>query len=143
MSEKTAAVLFDPADYAGLPKRLASWIIDLAVMIAILIGLGVIVEMKYVPADVIKMPPGPQRQREITKYFKPYQVPVLAAWFGSFAIYHILLRRSRGGTLGYRIMQLRLVDAQGDPPSWPALVRRFLIAVPTAGLLGATYLPCR
>jgi uncharacterized RDD family membrane protein YckC len=143
MSEKSPAVLFNLSDYANFPRRLTSWLIDLCVMVLVLIALGVYVEWRYVPRDVIAMPPGPQRQREITKHFKPYQMPVLGGWTVAFASYHILLRRTRGGTIGYRLTRIRVVDQTGEPPSWSVLTKRFLIALPAAGPLGATYLPCR
>lgn len=44
--------------------------------------------------------------------------------------------RKGGQTLGMRAWQVRLVDAEGRPPTLPRLLRRALWAIPSWGLLG-------
>lgn len=50
-------------------------------------------------------------------------------------VYQIGMRRLPGGTLGYRLAGIRLVDESGGPPSWRALIKRSCIAIALAMFL--------
>jgi uncharacterized RDD family membrane protein YckC len=57
-------------------------------------------------------------------------------------LYHTALRRLRGGTLGYRLMGVRLVNQRGETPSWRTVGLRFLLGVVGVIPLAATYWRC-
>lgn len=63
-------------------------------------------------------------------------------WLVLSVAYHVALRRTRGGTLGYRIARIRLINSENQPPSWRVLTKRFFLGMALAGPFGASYLLC-
>lgn len=144
MTVEADAVHFALEDYAKPLRRVGACAVDLIVLILLLAMIGTIAEFLLVPSDVyLHRPRTPEVQRQISKAIKPAQVPSVLIWLACCTAYHVPLRRTRGGTLGYRLMGIRLVDASGRTPSMRTLAKRFLIAIPFTMLLGATYLACR
>ena len=63
-------------------------------------------------------------------------------WLVLAVVYHMALRRTRGGTLGYRVAGIRLVNSENMSPSWRVLIKRFFLGMLLAGPFGASYLLC-
>jgi uncharacterized RDD family membrane protein YckC len=142
MSEQEKYVVFAPQSYASTLRRVIIAIIDVALLFTALWGTGFVLARKYVPQDVINMPPSAQKQRLINQHMKPVQMPAVGGWLLFCAVYHIGLRRFRTGTLGYLIAGTRIVDATGNVPSWKQLGKRFVLGVPFVGFFGMAYLTC-
>lgn len=142
MSEHEKYVVFAPRDYASILRRIIIAIIDVALLFTVLWGTGFVLARKYVPQDVINMPPSAQKQRLINQHMKPVQLPAVGGWLLFCAVYHIGLRRLPTGTLGYLIAGARIVDAGGNIPSWKQLAKRFGLGVPFVGFFGMAYLTC-
>lgn len=142
MPEVQEFVYYRTDDYARVIRRIPSMLVDLAVMLLVLGALVNIVQLFYVPRSILVMPRSPERNRQLAPYWRPIQQPTILACAALTAAYHIILRRTRGGTLGYRVLRIRLVDATGQPPPWKALVKRFLFAVPLFFFFAATYWAC-
>ncbi|HKQ46554.1 MAG TPA: RDD family protein [Phycisphaerae bacterium] len=142
MAEVSEFVYYRQQDYARVIRRLPSMIVDLGVLVLMIAIITSAVQAVYVPGSVIKMPRSPERNRLLAQYWRPVQKQTLLVCAAVAAGYHIALRRTRGGTLGYRLLGIRLIDATGRPPSWKALVKRFLIAVPLFFFFAATYWGC-
>ncbi|MBN2560862.1 MAG: RDD family protein [Phycisphaerae bacterium] len=143
MSAKPDAVYYASEDYAHPARRLGAWISDLAILLVILSGIGIAVQAVYVPWEVFRQRRTPEVRRQVQRYMKPIEGRLSLGVLAAAVLYHVALRRLRGGTLGYRLMRIRLVDKTGEPPAWRVLVRRFLVAVPVTLPLGASYLRCR
>ncbi len=143
MAVESEGVYYANADYAGPLRRLIAWFIDVVVLIVILNAAAAAAQLAVVPMDVLKMPPSGERQRLVNKHMRPVQAPVLGGYLLLFASYHVLLRRTRFGTVGYRLTGIRIVDETGESPSLKKLGKRFLIAIPFTMPLGASYLKCR
>lgn len=98
--------------------RLLAWGIDLVpifavwwlfLLLAALIGLAVKHPVSSQTMDVVSFPAG---------------------YLAAFS--YLLLTWRLGGTLGMRLLRLRLVDARsGERPSWGRVGRRFLVALPS------------
>ena len=142
MAEVPEFVYYRQPDYARVIRRIPSMIVDLGVLVLTTMIIMTAVQALYVPRSIIKMPRSPERNRLLAQYWRPVQKQTLLACAAVAAAYHIALRRTRGGTLGYRLLRIRLVDATGQPPSWTARTRRFLIAVPLFFFFAATYWAC-
>ena len=63
-------------------------------------------------------------------------------WVVLVVAYHVAGRRTRGGTLGYRITGIRLINSENEPPRWGVLIKRFFLGMALAGPFGASYLLC-
>ena len=118
MSETTSAsdrqqgVYFSRNDYAGLWRRL---IVDLVDFTFLLVGVVVIA---VVSAFVV--PPGAQAFPHV----------LLWSWVAFGFIYLVLLKRSRFGTLGYYLGDIRIVNIQGERPSiWALTIRAMFVVV--------------
>ena len=142
MNPAPDAVYFAPKDYASPARRIGSFLIDLLVIVFLFIGIGIAAEFAVVPKRVWTMPPSAEKQKLTKHYIKPLQVPLTLAWLGLVVAYHLLLRLTRGGTLGYRLMRIRLVDKTGRTPQIKTVFKRFLIALPACMPLGVGYLLC-
>jgi uncharacterized RDD family membrane protein YckC len=142
MSKVPDFVYYHSNDYARVIRRIPSMLIDLIVVVIFVVGVASAAQAAYVPRSVITMPKSPEKTRLLRQYWQPLQKPVVLISFALGVAYHIALRRTRGGTIGYRLLGLRLVDATGQPPPWKVLVRRFLIAVPLFFFFAATYWGC-
>lgn len=144
----TTAIHYDVNDYATTLRRLIAALTDLVAVLLVILIVNYAFAYRYVPADVLRMPvttakERATRQARINEHMRPIQVSLLAGILLSIAAYHIGMRRLHGGTLGYRLAGVRIVDATGRPPQWKTLVRRFLIALPFVSFFGVTYLLCR
>jgi len=146
MSVETApppdSVCFDLRDYAHPLKRLIACAVDFLLLAAVLASTASLTEFLLVPREVWSQARTAEVQQQINRHIKPAQVPLTLSWLASCFAYHVLLRRTRGGTIGHRLMRTRLVDKTGQPPSLRLLLRRFLIAVPATLLFGLSYLDC-
>jgi uncharacterized RDD family membrane protein YckC len=142
MAGEPDCVYFKAGDYAHPLRRFGAFALDVALLFLLLASLGFVVGLVMVPKEIRQQPRSPEVQREINKYMKPAQVPLVAGWFVCGALYYVPLRRTRGGTLGYRLVGIRLVDRTGGIPSLRTLAKRFLLAVPFDLPLGASYLAC-
>jgi uncharacterized RDD family membrane protein YckC len=139
MAVEADSVYFAAKDYAHPVRRLGALIIDLAFLIALLNAIYIPIAYAIVPASIRNQHRTPERQQEIDKLVKPIQMPVPMAWLALCIIYHIPFRRTRGGTLGYRLMGIRLVDRKGQTPPMRPLIKRFLIAIPSTMFIGLSY----
>ncbi len=142
MPTESDAVYYAPKDYASIPRRITSFLLDIFVVVLLIAVASSAVQVSLVPSAVNAMPRSPEKQKLINKYLKPVKVPMVLGWFVLVVAYHIVLRTTRGGTLGYRLTRIRLVDMAGHVPVLKALLRRFLLAVPGCLMFGATYLNC-
>ncbi|MFQ5495329.1 MAG: RDD family protein [Phycisphaerae bacterium] len=142
MSTEPDAVYFAPQDYAPAWRRFAAFFIDLFAVFCILAALELAAAAAVVPRDVFRAPASPERQQLVNEHLKPVKGPVIWGWFILTVIYHIPFRGTRGGTLGYRIAGIRLVDRTGRPPEMKTLIKRFFLALPGCFLLLLTYLSC-
>jgi hypothetical protein len=61
--------------------------------------------------------------------FENVRALVLPGWAAIAFGYFVVLKRSKGGTLGYRIAGVKIVGLDGRPASWSALTLRLLFAV--------------
>lgn len=141
MDDGTAAVVFDKSDYASCSRRVTSSVVDFIVLLLIFSGMQLWFAYRYVPEGVRSMPPSPARQKLIDQHIAPVSKQITLLSLGVVAIYIIPFRQLRGGSIGYRLMGIRLVDATGNPPSLKALAKRaaiigFLIFV---GLIPAAF----
>lgn len=125
MTTEPNAVYFAPGDYAHLSRRFGVFLIDLSVVLLLAVGAMIPITFALTPESVLKSSDAAPTPEVVSPYAKK-------AFVGGLLLvgvpYHIALRRLRGGTLGYRLMGVRLVDATGQPPSWRALTKRFLLA---------------
>lgn len=142
MHEEPNAVVFQMSDYATPGRRLASFLIDLAVMFVL--GFAFINAVAFVvtPREVLTIESSRERSQKIVESVRKVQVPMFLGLFAFFGVYHIMLRTMRRGTIGYRLTGVRLVDHQGLSPSIRTVLRRFLIALPGCSLFAAAYLLC-
>lgn len=145
MNATPDAVYFVAGDYAHPRRRIGACLIDFVVLVLLVSAIAALAQYIVVPADVLKQPRTTEAQKQevqkqINKHMKPVQVPVALISFVVLPMtYHIGLRRLRGGTIGYRLTGVRVVDKKGNMPSWRVLLRRFLIALPSVLPLGAGY----
>ena len=143
MSVPVNAVYYGSDAYAPLSRRLSAFFVDLIVTLLLFSTVLVVGTLLVVPAHVRTMPPSEESRALVAKHAKPYRATMTWTGLGVVAAYHILLRRTSAGTVGYRLTGIRLVDAYGLRPALPALLKRFLIAVPACMLLGWSYSKCR
>ncbi len=141
MDNGAAAVVFDKSDYASCPRRVASSVVDFIVLLLIFSGMQLWFAYRYVPETVRSMPPSAARQKLIDQHIAPVSKQITLLSMGVVAIYIIPFRQLRGGSIGYRLLGIRLVDATGNSPSLRALAKRaaivgFLIFI---GLIPAAF----
>lgn len=143
MTEQPSAtpdsVYFDLRDYAHPIKRVLACAIDIVLLLAVFSIAGTLVGVFLMPQELRGKPRTAEVQRQMTKYMKPAQRPLGLGWLAFCIVYQIPLRRTRGGTIGHRLMRTRLVDKNGNTPPIRAVFRRFLIAAPATLFLGLSY----
>lgn len=139
---KPDGVYFSLRDYANPLKRVIACATDFVLLVALFAGMGAVVGILLVPAEVRSQTRTVETQRQINRHMKPAQVPLALGWLALCVAYHVPLRRTRGGTIGHRLMRTRVVDKQGQPPAVRALFRRFFIAVPATMFFGISYFDC-
>ncbi len=125
MTTQPNTVYFAAHDYAPVTRRFGAFLTDLVVLCVLAFVLVIPIGYLMLPNRVRSMPDSPQRQVLLSKYTK--RAFAIGGLAGGIA-YHIVLRRLRGGTLGYRLLGIRLVNETGRPPSWRVLGKRFVLA---------------
>jgi uncharacterized RDD family membrane protein YckC len=108
-----SGVWFFPSDYAGFWRRLAVELVDLVVITIVLLVVSV--------AIVLLDPSEDLSDRTV--------LVVLSSWAVFVYGYFVLLKRSRLGTAGYRLVGVRIVDAAGRPPGLRAMTFRLLFGL--------------
>jgi uncharacterized RDD family membrane protein YckC len=142
MAAEPDGVYFAAKDYAHPLRRLAALVIDLAFLFAMLNVIFIPLAYVMVPETLRSQRRTAETQREMQSYVKPIKVPVTLAWLALCVAYEIPLRRTRGGTVGYRLTGIRLVDQSGQAPQMRPLIRRLLFAIPCTLFLGVSYFSC-
>lgn len=120
MSDATC-VWYRRADHAGFWRRLAACLIDAAVVVGLV----------YAAAILLQRAVGPTTQPTEPAQ-RTFGMLLGAAGFMlvCFALpYHLGMRLSAGGTLGYRLVGQRLVDFSGQRPPLGAIFKRFLLSL--------------
>ena len=140
MTDSMHAVYFSDEDYARLPRRLLAFVVDLIVVILLAVVLLVAFQILVVPADVRAMPRSEEQQKRLNEAVRPYRIQMLLTAAVPVLAYHVMLRTSRNGTIGYRLAGIRLVTHLGAPPDLRRAGRRFLLAVPACMALAVAYL---
>lgn len=114
-------VWFRPEDYAGLARRLAACLIDNALII---VGLFV---LPWLLTKLMATPPATQPAHKVI----PVALLIGAAIFWAIIAipYHIGMRRTRGGTIGYRLMGIRIIDMRNAVPGTGILFKRLLLSL--------------
>jgi len=141
-------VHYHEQDYATTRRRLVALFVDLIVFLFLVALCNATLQVAVVPENVRRMSRSTkheqtEKRRLVNKYMRPYAAAQAGIFFGVLLVYHVGLRRLRGGTAGYRIAGVRLVDEYGGPPGWKRLLKRTLIAVPFVLLFGASYFEIR
>lgn len=143
-------VYFHPRDYAGPVRRMISFIIDLLFIIFLLMFLLAGAAYPFPPDVKDRMNAAPDtatRNAIRQEYFaqptiQKRQGLTMRFWFFVAVAYHIALRRTRGGTVGYRLTGMRLIDCHNQPPPLRVLVKRFFLATATTLPFGISYFQC-
>ncbi len=143
MSESTDCVYFADADYAGPGRRYLSFLIDLLFLLIVWWVIYTLAAAVLVPVEVWKMPPSLERQAIMREHLASVGPGMSLGWLLFCFAYHVVLRRTSFGTLGYLVTRMRMVDETGNPPPWKRLIKRFFLAIPFDLPLGASYLACR
>ena len=112
-SAEASGVWFFPSDYAGFWRRLAVELVDVVVIAVVLLVVGV--------AIVLLDPSEDLSDRTV--------LVLMSSWVLLVYGYFVLLKRSRLGTVGYRLGGVRVVDAAGRPPGLGALTLRLLFGL--------------
>jgi len=142
-------VYFDVRDYASPVRRMISFIIDQLFILVVLYAM--VAAASWPPPDVrARMDAAPDRaaRQQISKeyYAQPAvqkrQGSTLRFWFVLALAYHVAVRRTHGGTVGYRLAGIRLIDCHNEPPPWGALFRRFFYATALTIPFGLSYFLC-
>lgn len=126
-------VWFRREDHAGLVRRLLACLIDAAIIMAVLATPGILLQKMH--AD------GEQASAARTVGASAVMLFGLFVSLLVAAPYHLLLRRTRGGTIGYRLTGVRLITMADAIPSWATLVRRFALSLIIPLLLYALMTP--
>src|SRR5262249_49970773 len=108
-------------DYAGIGRRLIACMIDAAIMLAILATPGVFVSRMHLA------PNAAQEAHPIGR--GALAVFGLVVTLAVATPYHLILRRTRGGTIGYRLAGIRLTTMMDTIPEWATLARRFALSI--------------
>lgn len=135
------AVYYHSKDYAHVAQRIGVLLIDFAVCVFLMQGLTLAITLATVPDELRNMTERtPETQAQMSRHMKACAPYAMCGSLVLCAAYSILLRKTRGGTIGYRIMRVRLIDKAGNVPSWATLGKRFLLGLPFAFFFGLAYL---
>ncbi|MFQ5424909.1 MAG: RDD family protein [Phycisphaerae bacterium] len=150
MAADADVVWFRSEDYASIARRIGAFLLDHAFLFALLIVVMMTVIFPLPPELVERMRSVPvaERQTMTAEWLKSPEsmhrlMWRLRGWLVFCVAYYTVFRRLRGGTVGYRIMGIRLIDKTGQPPLLGALFKRFCVAAIATLPLGASYLKCR
>lgn len=148
MSDSPATVIFRDSDYASGIRRLIAVAIDVFVTMMLLMIPMFVATALWVPKDVQNMnkdvvkPDFAKQRRLFFEYIGPERYYTTVAISIVMAIgYQVLPRRLRGGTLGYRITQIRLISHDGNPPPWRQLLKRILLMIAGIFTWGLVFIP--
>lgn len=153
MTSPTEAVYFHPDDYATAGRRIAAFILDHVLLFGLLLGICLVLMVwamveHPLPAELSDPTVDLAERNRISREWMRSE-PVIGkfvlgfyGWLFLGVLYYTVVRRLRGGTLGYRLAGIRLVDATGNPPSLGVLAKRFVLAVIATLPLGASYALC-
>lgn len=139
-------VYFHPRDYASPVRRMISFILDQLFLLILLYAM--VAATSWPPPDVkARLDAAPDRaaRQQINKeyYAQPAiqkrQGNTLRFWVVVAVAYHIAIRRTRGGTLGYRLAGIQLINCYNEPPSWGTLLKRFFYATALTVPFGLSY----
>lgn len=110
-----ACVYYRRSDHAGLGRRLAALAIDAAVLVGVLLITNSVLDRVNAGLD----------RQALARVKQPF----VLGWLMLFVLYHVGLRRTHGGTLGYRAAGIRLESIHGGPPPISAIVKRFVLSI--------------
>lgn len=154
MTGEPDAVFFHDEDYASIGRRIGAWLLDFAFvffMMIMLLGTTQSASLHYAaPHDIQERSKSadPVVRQQASKEWqtseegKKWSLRGFAAWLVACLLYYVAFRRLRGGTFGYRIVGIRLVDRSGNSPSLVRLAGRFFLASIATLPFGASYLQC-
>lgn len=114
-------VWFRYQDHAGIVRRLSACIIDAAIILGVLATPGILIQKMHLDSQE---PTAARTVGATAVMLFGLLVSLLVA-----APYHLFLRRTRGGTIGYRLAGVRLVTMTDVIPSWSTLIRRFALSL--------------
>lgn len=142
MSDSNGTVIFRDADYAGGPRRLIALAIDLSVCFTLLAMPILIATKLWVAPEHLNLEDRAKQNRLTYEDMGPprYYATVVMSVLLPFG-YQMATRRTRGGSIGYRIARIRLIDETGGPPSWGRIVKRTLLSLLAFFTLGAIFIP--
>jgi len=122
--DATNGLYFKHEDYAGFWRRLVIDLIDVFVVACICLTLAITLGAAFPSSESIGD-------------------ATLATCTTIVLSYFVILKRSRMGTVGYRVGGVRIVGMNGQPPSWSSLILRLLFAAlgPFNVLLDLGWLP--
>jgi uncharacterized RDD family membrane protein YckC len=109
--------------------------VDVGVMLIVVGVIQLSFALKYVPHDVRTMPKSPEQQKLVKKYTAPYLGQIMLLNAAAFMIYFVPISSMPGGTLGYRLARIRMLNCAGRGPSWWQIIKRLLI-------VGLIAIPC-
>lgn len=107
-------------DYAGIGRRLLAVLTDAVVLLSPWVAMSRVLRSLH-PATA-SAPAAAKVPMIAVVIFAVVVFLIISA-------YHIGLRRTRGGTLGYRVARIRLESAREERPSWATIARRYLISM--------------
>lgn len=150
MEENKQVVYFHAREYAGPVRRMIAFILDQLTILFLLFAMmaGSAYPMPREVTDRLTATQDKAEKERIRQaYFalpaiKRRQANSLQFWLVAAVAYHIALRRTRAGTLGYRLAGIRLIDSCNEPPSWRVLFKRFGWGVVLGGPFGASFFLC-
>ncbi|MBA2117736.1 RDD family protein [Bremerella alba] len=106
------ADFYDPSDYIGIGRRLLVYLIDSFVMIVVGVPLWILVTTLW-KFDLLQM--------------DDPNIPFWTIYLISIWVYLVPIKRSRFGTLGFWLLGINIVSAQGGPPSLLVMTGRMLM----------------
>lgn len=119
--ESIELVWFNPQDYASLGRRLAACIID---------NLVIVLAFFVIPWLITKSMATAATSQPAHKTVPAGLMIGAAIFWAIIAIpYHIGMRRTRGGTIGYRLMGIRLINMHNSVPDTGVLFKRLLLSL--------------
>lgn len=122
-SKKDLVIYYNSSDYASLFKRISVILIDLFIIGMIGYVLSLVWTFGNDPPDF-----------ELISEFGWLSAALFSpAYFWTLTLiayfYLAIFKRSSVGTIGYRILKLKIIDAKGYPPSLLRMSWRFLLLV--------------
>lgn len=133
---------YPPHAYASGQRRVIALLIDLFITGALFWGPFMTVAWFKTPLEVKQMENGPAKQRLMRESVGDMFTPLLWLGVGLMAVYQVLIRKSRIGTLGYVLTGMKLVGPDGQSPDWRSYGKRVLVCLLEVFSLGLVYIMC-